>query len=52
MARLYILEAVFSIHTKMKLWAAHWTGVSGEVSVSCRHATPVANAQWKPLTIR
>ena len=26
--------------------------VSGRVSVPCCHATPVANAQWKPLVIR
>ena len=26
--------------------------VSGGVSVPCRHATPFANVQWKPLKIR
>ena len=26
--------------------------VSGGVTVPCRHATPVANALWKPLIIR
>ena len=26
--------------------------VSGRVSVLCWHATPVANAPWKPLIIR
>ena len=26
--------------------------VSGRVSVPCWHATPVANAPWKPLVIR
>ena len=26
--------------------------VSGGVSVPCRHATPIANALWKPLKIR
>ena len=26
--------------------------VSGDVSVPCRYATPVANVLWKPLKIR
>ena len=39
-------------HKQVPKGGGGWNQVSGRVSVPCWHATPVANAQWKPFKIR
>ena len=58
-------QGVFEVKSRVKTWQVRGIGlnnwsisksqngersqVSGRVSAPCWHATPVANAQWKPL---
>ena len=60
-------QGVFEVKSRVKTWQVRriglknwsisksqnggWNQVSGRVSVPCWHATPVANAPWKPLII-
>ena len=65
-AKLRKYQEIFGVKSRVKTWQVRgiWSQqlghkshnggrkqVSGRVSVPCLHATPVANAQWKPLII-